>query len=500
MQQIAKISIKNEVRCTITGLSKADNLFLFEKFGVMVDGAIFSPAYKLGRWDGKIRFFEQTGQTYSRLLDEIIPILAGRGYEFELDDNRVAYEQPVNRATTDMFSHRIGYGGKPLELRQYQVDTINALVNEGSGFAIAGTGAGKCVSGKTPITISVSEKLAEAIEEVKRKTGTATDMEILFEAIQVLEKAVYINDEFYFQREEIKITGPNGEYVPVKALVKKAATGLVIYFESGNTLHCARKHILFDGENSEIFADGLAAGSLVKSIRGFEKVSKVVLLDGIEDYYDFWIDTEDHLYSTADGIVHHNTSITAGLCHLYGECGYKTITIVPSSDLVSQTADAFRMCGMDVGEYAGDKKEVDRLHVVATWQSLQNNPQVMKMFQMVIVDECFAADSLVSTPNGLIKISDLCVGDTVYSMNPDGTFVEDVITKTHRNLSKSASSKMLELEFDNGVKIQVTENHEFYTKNHGKIKAKDLQECHELCEFSDKYLEDYRAQANANQN
>jgi superfamily II DNA or RNA helicase len=225
---IAKISIKDEVYCTVTGLSNADNLFLSNKFAILTEGSFFNPAVKLGRWDGKIRFFENTGKTYVRLLDEIVPYLVGWEYEIALEDKRIPVDHPAANAHEAMFAHCIGYGGKPMGVRPYQVESINALVEAGSGFVIAGTGAGKSL-------------------------------------------------------------------------------------------------------------------------------------------------------------------ITAGLCEVYGLKGYRTITIVPSSDLVSQTADAFRMCEMDVGEYSGEKKEVDCQHVIATWQSLQNNPHVMKLFQVVVIDEAHGA-------------------------------------------------------------------------------------------------------------
>jgi intein/homing endonuclease len=42
---------------------------------------------------------------------------------------------------------------------------------------------------------------------------------------------------------------------------------------------------------------------------------------------------------------------------------------------------------------------------------------------------------------------------------------------------------MLQLKFDNGILIEVTENHEFYTKTRGKVKAKDLTFEDEIIEF-----------------
>ena len=78
---------------------------------------------------------------------------------------------------------------------------------------------------------------------------------------------------------------------------------------------------------------------------------------------------------------------TALLSATFGKVGYRTITVVPSSDLVTQTAEWFRKCGLDVGEYGGGSKDMDRQHVIATWQSLQNVPHHMKSFQVFTIDE-----------------------------------------------------------------------------------------------------------------
>lgn len=226
------ITLNNEVKCTVTGLQQQHTNFLYERFGIEVEGAYFMPSVKLGRWDGKVRYFETTGVTYIRLLDEIIPYLAGWGYEFDIKDTRTPAKHPTKRVTTDQFGHIMGYGGKPLEVRPYQCECTNALIENGHGFIIAATGAGK-------------------------------------------------------------------------------------------------------------------------------------------------------------------TLMTAALCDVYGSAGYKTLVIVPSGDLVRQTHKAFTMCELSVGRYDGDHKELDHDHIIATWQSLQNNPHLMKLFQMVVVDEAHGAKAKV---------------------------------------------------------------------------------------------------------
>lgn len=160
--------MRDEVWCFFSGLQQHEIEFLWKTFGVYVDGYRFMPNFKMGRWDGKIRFFEKTGKTYYRLLDKILPYVEGWGYEIDIVDNRVAVNAPTEVANAEMFSHR-EIGGKPFLFRPYQVECINAAIDAGSGFCLAGTGAGKCVSGCTTINIKCAPELKEAIENVRKK-------------------------------------------------------------------------------------------------------------------------------------------------------------------------------------------------------------------------------------------------------------------------------------------------------------------------------------------
>jgi superfamily II DNA or RNA helicase len=226
----AHITVRDEVWCSVTGISPAHVEVLWKELSVFVDGYFFMPNFKTGRWDGKIRFFEKTGKTYVRLLDRILPYLEKWNYDVELTDLRTPVLAPTTRATADMFDAEVG--GKPFKLRPYQVECINAAIDSGSGFVIAGTGAGK-------------------------------------------------------------------------------------------------------------------------------------------------------------------TSITAGISEVYSRSGNRVITIVPSGDLVTQTGDWYELLGMDVGYYSGDTKDIDHQHVVATWQALQYNPEILREFQGLIWDEAHGVKAAV---------------------------------------------------------------------------------------------------------
>ena len=60
------------------------------------------------------------------------------------------------------------------------------------------------------------------------------------------------------------------------------------------------------------------------------------------------------------------TATLSQLCEKFG----RTIVIVPNKSLVEQTEEDFINCGLDVGVYYGDRKDLYKTHTICTWQSL----------------------------------------------------------------------------------------------------------------------------------
>ena len=102
------------------------------------------------------------------------------------------------------------------------------------------------------------------------------------------------------------------------------------------------------------------------------------------------------------------TILAAALVDSYGKHGVKTLTIVPSQDLIRNTKKDYEYYGLDVGEYSGTNKDIDHLHVVSTWQALKNHPELVKQFQLVLVDEAHGAKGaqlkkiLVDSSSGIL--------------------------------------------------------------------------------------------------
>lgn len=226
MTRTVKLRILNEVHIVLVGLHGDHLKYFYDKYAVFAENYFFNPKYKLGQWDGRIRYFTKDGKTYLYLVDQILPQLKKFGYTVTLEDVRKTdayYPDPI---TDTKFEHIVHLGtGEPTILRDYQVTAVNAALQDGNGIILACTGAGK-------------------------------------------------------------------------------------------------------------------------------------------------------------------TLICAALCDSYGKLGLRTLTIVPNRDLINQTKAEYVNCLMDAGEYSGKIKNLDKQHVVSTWQALKNNPLLITTFDVVIVDEC----------------------------------------------------------------------------------------------------------------
>jgi superfamily II DNA or RNA helicase len=63
------------------------------------------------------------------------------------------------------------------------------------------------------------------------------------------------------------------------------------------------------------------------------------------------------------------TITTATLSHISEPYG-RSLVIVPNKSLVEQTEEDYINCGLDVGVYFGDRKNLGKTHTICTWQSL----------------------------------------------------------------------------------------------------------------------------------
>lgn len=147
----AKLVIRDEVNVKIEGLDLTTRKNLVNKYKFEIPGARFQPSVKLGRWDGKVSFFQLGGSTYINLLTEIIPYLVDLGYDIDVNDLR-AYRKSFDfsEVSEASFSSKVwpkGHvkAGEPILLRDYQVGIINNFLTNLQCVQEIATGAGKTI-------------------------------------------------------------------------------------------------------------------------------------------------------------------------------------------------------------------------------------------------------------------------------------------------------------------------------------------------------------------
>ena len=103
------------------------------------------------------------------------------------------------------------------------------------------------------------------------------------------------------------------------------------------------------------------------------------------------------------------TIITATLSHLCEPYG-RSLVIVPNKSLVTQTEEDYQNCGLDVGVYFGDRKELGHTHTICTWQSLNildkktKNAEAAVTFKEAMEDiRCIIVDEVHQAKADVLK-------------------------------------------------------------------------------------------------
>jgi len=145
------IQINDEVNIKIEGLDIDARKALVKAFKYDIPYARYLPAVRLGRWDGKVSYFQLGGSTYVNLLPDIIPLLERFDYDIELDDRReysttFEFAQVTEQSYSDrLWPKNHPAEGQPILLRDYQVEIINNFLTNPQCIQEVATGAGKTI-------------------------------------------------------------------------------------------------------------------------------------------------------------------------------------------------------------------------------------------------------------------------------------------------------------------------------------------------------------------
>ena len=220
-----KLIIKDEVNVKFDGLAIETRRKIANKLKYDLPYARHMPAYKLGRWDGTVAFFGIGGTGYLAHLDVMLPIIEGDGYEIEVEDHRQHVDIQFEKITENYWSDRGAtwpkghpMQGQPIVLRDYQLDAINAFMDNHQALQEVATGAGKTITtatlshlcepyGRTMVVVPNKSLVVQTEEDYKnlgldvgvyfgdRKELNRTHTICTWQSLNILDKKSYDDNE-----------------------------------------------------------------------------------------------------------------------------------------------------------------------------------------------------------------------------------------------------------------------------------------------------------------
>lgn len=132
-------------------------------------------------------------------------------------------------------------------------------------------------------------------------------IEDLFKAVANIENTEYKENEFYNQDSRIKIKDENGNFVNVSALITKKDTITSLELDNDDVMKTASNHRIAPDRKNCVFVKDINEGDAIQLENDSTIVVKKTVSENKETVFDMTVDTDTHLYQTANSIVHHNT-------------------------------------------------------------------------------------------------------------------------------------------------------------------------------------------------
>ena len=90
MSASVKLHILSEVQCKFVGLEPKIRSQMIKAVTYKDWSAQWTPAVRLGKWDGTVSFMNMGGKTYVHLLDKLLPIFCY--YIYQTQNNQLNFE------------------------------------------------------------------------------------------------------------------------------------------------------------------------------------------------------------------------------------------------------------------------------------------------------------------------------------------------------------------------------------------------------------------------
>lgn len=187
------------------------------------------------------------------------------------------------------------------------------------------------------------------------------------------------------------------------------------------------------------------------------------------------VDSKNSLYlATRDYIVTHNTMTLA--MEIIHKCmtdrgskgtGHRALLVSPYQVQTDEVVNTIKLLcnSFEVNPIVRSKAspahmlEFNTGSILMGFTAGENGDSIRgQPADSIWLDECLTGDTLISTPNGMVPIKNIKIGDVVYSL-VDGMIKENTVT----NSSSTGFKKVYKYTFDNGDSLVCTNNHPVMT-------------------------------------
>jgi hypothetical protein len=256
-------------------------------------------------------FIKHFGAANAGIFDAMVKAQGGKEELVPTDDGKTLEKDTLDQAAT-ITTKKGGSGetyaetdaeaaidGKPTYAETLEhLDGLVSAVVSGAGNALFIAGRGGCLS--SDCTIRVNEEGEERIISM----GDLADRISSLIGYMEPDQAYSLMDN----QIQLMIETPTG-WSRLKSFVRKVRRACLVTIDSTSTIKCSVDH-LFITPAGPSRADTLQPGQTVCVRSGTAFVESVTVLDEVESFYDVEVDDDEHVFYTADGLLHHNTGKT----------------------------------------------------------------------------------------------------------------------------------------------------------------------------------------------
>lgn len=223
---------------------------LSEAFAFMVPGAKFTPKYKAGIWDGKIRMFNiKTREMYLGLFEKMFDWCKESGYTVEYA-NKSDFDSNSTLPLTDDDWKWLKTTAV-FESRWYQTDAVNEVFKNSKSLILSSTG-----SGKSFICYLIMRYWIENFEGKLLITVPSTSLvEQLFKDFES-----YVADDFKVSENVAKIYGGKDKYPSEQVVISTWQSAVKLppaWFKGFNAYICDEAHSA-DGKSITAIVNNLS--------------------------------------------------------------------------------------------------------------------------------------------------------------------------------------------------------------------------------------------------